>query len=86
MLFSLWYWDLGLKRLTCLLQWAYLVSEIQLVGVADQSAPEPERQLTLQKPDGAVDECSRNCNQEPLGQLQHKGLSVLLNDALNDHA
>lgn len=61
----------------------YLVSEVQLVGMADQSAPEAEAQLTLQEPDGTVDESCRNCDEEPLRELQHEGLRILLNNALH---
>ncbi|KAK9514646.1 hypothetical protein VZT92_025349 [Zoarces viviparus] len=63
----------------------YLVGEVQLVGVVDQSAPEPEGQLTFQEPNGAVDEGRRNRNEEPLRELQHEGLRVLLNDTPDDH-
>lgn len=62
-----------------------LVGEVQLVGVVDQSAPKPEGQLTLQESDGAVDEGGRNGDKEPLGELQHEGLRVLLDNALHDH-
>lgn len=64
----------------------YLVGEVQLIGVVDQSAPEAEGQLTFEEPDGAVDERRRNGNEEPLGQLQHKGPRVLLHDALHYQA
>lgn len=63
----------------------YLVAEVQLVSVFHQSAPEAEAQLALQEPDGAVDEGGRNSDQEPLGELQHEGLGVLLHDAPDDH-
>lgn len=61
----------------------YLVGEVQLVGVGDQSAPEAEAQLTLQESDGAVDKGCRNCNKKPLRELQHEGLGILLNDTLH---
>ena len=63
----------------------YLVGEVQVVGVVDQSASEPEAQLTLQESDGTVDESCRNGNEEPLRELQHEGLRVLLNDTLHYH-
>lgn len=53
--------------------------------MVDQSASEPEAQLTLQESDGTVDESCRNGNEEPLRELQHEGLRVLLNDTLHYH-
>ncbi len=63
----------------------YLVGEVQLVGVIDQSASEPEGQLTFQESDGTIDESCRNGDEEPLQELQHEGLRILLNNALHYH-
>lgn len=63
----------------------YLVGEVQLIGVVDQSAPEAKSQLTLQESDCAVDECCWNSNEEPLGELQHKGMRILLHDTPHYH-
>lgn len=63
----------------------YLIGEIQLVGMFNQSGPEAEAQLTLQESDGAVYESCRNCNEEPLGELKHEGLRILLNNTPHYH-
>lgn len=61
-----------------------LIGKVELVGMVHQAAPEPESQLTLQEADGTVDEGGGHSHQEPLGQLHHEGLRVLLHDALHD--
>lgn len=63
----------------------YLIGEVQLVSMADQSGSEPEAQLTLQESDGAVDESCRNRDEQPLGELEHEGLRILLNNAAHYH-
>lgn len=60
-----------------------LVGEVQLVGVVDQPAPEPQAQLTFQEPDGTVDESCGNCDEEPLCELQDEGLRILLHNTLH---
>lgn len=59
-----------------------LVAEVQFVGMVNQSASEPEGQLAFQESDGTVDESCRNCNKEPLCELQDEGLGILLNNTL----
>lgn len=72
----------ALALVSCSICLSHLVAEVQLIRMVDQSAPKAQAQLTFQKPDGTVNESCRNCNKQPLGELQHEGLRILLDDTL----